>query len=368
MAHGLARAGQRVSVVSLSDGPETVTRQGPVEVHRVRRRPDWGRWKGLWRLNRVWPGFAWSAARRLRRIHAECPVDVVEAAECRADGLGVPLLPRRPRFVVRLHTAWVFIDRMNGVVPDSRKRFIYFQEACALRSADLVTAPSRAVVDLTRTWVRLGRRKVRVVPNPVDTAAFRPGPEGRAEEVLVVGRLEVNKGVLVMAEALPAILRRCPDVAVRFVGSDGVDAAGRSWRERLVERLGPGERERVHFERTTREELAARYRAAAVCVLPSLWENFPYALLEALSSGVPVVGTRTGGVPELIEDGVTGRVVPPGDAPALARAVGDLLDSLALRARMGAAARRRAEQRFSLEHVVPEMLELYRAVRDGGPS
>jgi glycosyltransferase involved in cell wall biosynthesis len=367
MAHGLARTGQRVTVIARADGPETVTQSGGIEVHRVRPGPDWGRLKGLWRLNRVWPGFAWAAARRLRQVHAENRVDVVEAAECRADSFWVSLLPRMPRLVVRLHTAWIFVDRMNRIVPDRRKRFVYRQEAWAIRRANLVTAPSRAIVQLTDAWVPLHRnRSVAVIPNPVNTDAFAPSRLANTGEVLVVGRLEVNKGVLVLAEAMPAVLRRCPRASFRFVGSDGTDAAGRSWRQQLLEELTPAERRRVIFEQTTREELIDRYRRAEVCVLPSLWENFPYALLEALSCGVAVVGTRTGGVPELIEDGVTGLLVPPADVLALADGVCTLLEDVGLRQRLGAAARQRVEERFSVAKVVPEMLGLYRAVSQGG--
>jgi glycosyltransferase involved in cell wall biosynthesis len=363
MANGLVRAGQRVTVIARADGPERVTRCNGIEVHRVRHGPDWSRWKGLWRLNRVWPGFAWAAARRLRQVQAENRVDVVEAAECRADGLFVSVLPGMPRLVVRLHTAWIFMDRMNRVVPDRKKRFIYHQEGCAIRRANLVTAPSRAIVRLTKSWVPLPRWVgVPVVPNPVDTDTFAPARAADTGEVLVVGRLEVNKGVLVLAEALPQVLRRSKQASFRIVGSDGMDAAGRSWRERLLDGLSSSERNRVHFERTTREELIDRYRRADVCVLPSLWENFPYALLEALSCGVAVVGTRTGGVPELIEDGVSGLIVPPADATALADSICTLLDDPGLRRRLGAAARQRVEERFSVAKVVPEMLGVYRLV------
>jgi glycosyltransferase involved in cell wall biosynthesis len=366
MAYGLARAGQRVTVIARADGPETVQRCDGVEVHRVRHGPDWGRWKGLWRLNRVWPGFAWAAARRLRHVQAENRVDVVEAAECRADGLFVSLLPGMPRLIVRLHTAWIFVDRMNCVVPDRKKCFIYHQEACALRRANLITAPSRAIVRLTNTWVPLPRRVgVPVVPNPVNTATFAPARAADSGEILVVGRLEVNKGVLVLEEAIPQVLRRSKRASFRLVGSDGTDAAGRSWRKRILDGLSSSERNRVRFECTTREELIDRYRRAEVCVLPSLWENFPYALLEALSCGVAVVGTRTGGIPELIEDGVTGLIVPPADAPALGDSICTLLDDAGLRRRLGAAARQRVEERFSVTKVVPEMLKVYGAVRGG---
>jgi glycosyltransferase involved in cell wall biosynthesis len=365
MAHGLTAAGQQVSVISLAEKQETVTQQGKVEVHRIRPRPEWNRWRGLWRLSRVWPGFAWAAARRLREIHAGRPVDVVEAAEARADSLLIPLLPRGPRAIVRLHTAWVFVDRLNGVIPDRRKRFVYWQEARAIRGADAVTAPSQAIVDLTATWVPFGRRTVPVVPNPVNTSTYSPNGAARTPEVLVVGRLEQRKGAALLADVMPEVLRRCPQCTFRFVGSDGADTAGRSWRERLLDGVPSADRHRVHFEQGSREDLIRRYRHAALSVLPSVWENFPYALLEAMACGLPAVGTRTGGLPELIEDGVSGLVVPPADPPALAAALCTLLDDVSLRERMGRAARQRVEERFSVEKVVPDMLSVYRSVREG---
>jgi glycosyltransferase involved in cell wall biosynthesis len=368
IALGLARMGQRVCVISLANGPETVTKRDGVEVHRVCRRPDWSRWKGLWWANRFWPGFAWAAAQRLRHIHSDHPVDVVEAAECRADGLFVPILRRRPRLVVRLHTAWVFVDRLNGIVPDWKKRLMYREEATAIRRADLVTAPSQAVVDLTQTWVHFGRQSVRVIPNPVDSAAYSPAGGDGAAEVLVIGRLEQRKGAGVLANVMPEVLRRCPRSSFRFVGGDGADPTGKSWRERLIAGVPADERRRVHFEQVPRSELVKRYQRAGVCVLPSVWENFPYALLEAMACGVPVVGTRTGGLPELIEDRVSGLVVPKADPAALTDGICTLLEDDGLRLRMGKAARQRVEDRYSLERVAPAMLEAYRAVRDGGRS
>lgn len=365
LAHGLARAGQKVTVISLAErGDDTVTQADGVEVHRIRRGPNWERVRGLWRINRVWPGFAWSALRRLRRVHRQFPVDIVEAAECLADSLFAPLLgPRRPALVVRLHTPWIMIDRLNGITPDAKKRLIYWQEARAIRSADLVTAPSQAVVDLTQTWVPLRRRVVQVIPNPVNVRLYSPaGAQLHTPEVLIVGRLEQNKGVALLAQSMPAVLRSCPDVLFRFVGRDGGDANGRPWSERLLDQVAPADRPRVVFEQLPREALIERYRRAAVSVLPSLWENFPYALLEAMSCGVPVIATRIGGVSELIEDGVSGLIVPPANPMALTEAICRLLQDPQLRQRMGRAARQRVQERFSIEAVVPRMLDLYRTV------
>ncbi len=369
MAHGLAQAGQRVTVIALARNGESVTRGGGVEVHRVPHGPQWDRRRVLWRLNRFWPGFAWAAARRLREIHAGDAVDVVEAAECRADSLFLPLLRRGPRVIVRLHTAWIFVDRMNGIVPDRRKRLIYLQEALSIRAADRVTAPSRAVIDLTKTWTHIGRTEIGVVPNPVNSATYSPPPAPpRTEEILVVGRLEVNKGSAVLEQAMPLILRRRPSASFRIVGKDGTAPCGRSWRQRILDALTPAERPRVLFEQTSRVELIERYRQAPLCLLPSLWENFPYAVLEAMACGVPVVASRTGGVPELVDDGVTGVLVPPCDPAALTEAVCSLLEDAALRQRMSRAARERVQERFRVESVVPRMLAVYRAVREGRRS
>jgi glycosyltransferase involved in cell wall biosynthesis len=362
MAHGLAAAGHRVTVISLAPGgEETVVRAGGVEVHRVRPSPNWDRWRVLWRLNRYWPGFAWAAARRLKAVHAAARVDVVETAENRADGLFIPLLRRRPRSVVRLHTPWAVVDRLNRVTPDRPRRWVYRQEALAIRTADVVTAPSRAVVDVTAECAPVRPGEVRVIPNPVDVGRYSPVEGPRADEVLVVGRLEERKGAGLLAEAMPDVLRRCPGSSFRFVGSDGADAAGRSWRERLAAGVPAADRARVHFEQVPRDVLLGRYRRAAVSVLPSVWENFPYALLEGMACGTPAVGTRTGGLPELIEDGVSGLIVPPADAAALADGLCRLLRDAGLRDRMGRAARARCLDRFSLDRVIPDMIDVYRA-------
>jgi hypothetical protein len=124
-----------------------------VKVHRVPPAPDWGRMKGLWRMNRIWPGFAWAAVQRLRIINKACPVDVVEAGEGRADSFFVPSMRRfwkvKPKIVVRLHTARIIVDRLNAIVPNWRLKVEYWLEKHAILSADALTAPTRAIVDVT---------------------------------------------------------------------------------------------------------------------------------------------------------------------------------------------------------------------------
>ncbi len=358
MAHGFARAGSRVTVISRATKTESVREGGGVTVHRVLPAPRFNSMKFLWRLSRYWPGFAWAAAQRFLKIHEIDRVDVVESAEAYADGFFVGLLRPRPPMIVRLHMALMFGHRLNGIVPDHKERFKYWLEKRSILGADIVTAPCQAVADLTQNWTQLEASRIKVVPNPVDTRFFVPDGQRPRQEIIMSARLEKRK-LGRLPEALPIILQRCPQAVFRFVGSDGIDESGRSWRERLSQCVPPDQRSRIVFEEAPREEMAQKYRQAAVAVMASRWENFPYALLEAMACGTPVVATRAGGLPEMVDDGVNGILVAPEDGGALADSVCTLLENQELQVRMGRNARRLVEERFSVDAVTPKMIEAY---------
>jgi glycosyltransferase involved in cell wall biosynthesis len=136
------------------------------------------------------------------------------------------------------------------------------------------------------------------------------------------------------------------------------EVARRVREERLpVDLRGPG----------SRSDAAAVLRGATVATLPALWwENCPMAVLEAAAHGVPVVATRMGGIPELVEDGRTGRLVEPGDAPALAEALGSLLTDPARARALGAAGRARVARRHAPERYLGCLLDAYRAAIAAG--
>lgn len=357
MAHAVAGAGHRVTVISRAVNAESVTTGDGVEVHRVAPSPTWDSIPALWRFNRIWPGFAWAAMRRIRQIHSEHPIDIVEAAEGRADSFFSGLIPGGPPVLVRLHTARVFVDRINKVPSLAAGRREYWLEKKAIAQASIVTAPSRAVIDLTKTWVPL--RNAVVIPNPVDTHKFSPGTSVRKPTVLYVGRLERNKGVETIASIIPVVQRQFPSAEFRFVGTDGTDENGVSWRERLYAAAGPNYQTQLKFEQLSREELPEAYRQAAVCILPSTWENSPYALLEAMACATAVVASNVGGIPEIVEHGVTGFLEQAGAAEAFAARIVSLLGDEELRKTIGERARARIEETFSVDRVAPKMIAVY---------
>jgi glycosyltransferase involved in cell wall biosynthesis len=113
------------------------------------------------------------------------------------------------------------------------------------------------------------------------------------------------------------------------------------------------------------DELAYAYSAADVFLLPSLADNLPNTAIESSACGTPVVGFGVGGVPEIVRDGETGRVVEPGDGAAFADAVRALLDDEELRARLGAGARAHAEASYEAAAVAARMADLYASL---GPA
>ena len=195
-------------------------------------------------------------------------------------------------------------------------------------------APSRFVRDRVVEG-GLPAAKVRVVPNPVVV----PEPVRRPDAPPVVaytGRLVEEKGVHVLLDAARELP---PGVRVRMSGSGRLTGAlaARVRGEQLpVDLLGPG----------TPTAVAAELRRATVAVLPALWwENCPMAVLEAAAAGLPVVATAMGGIPELVENGRTGLLVPPGDAASLAAALTAVVSDPGRARRMGLAGRERVRTR-----------------------
>ena len=111
-----------------------------------------------------------------------------------------------------------------------------------------------------------------------------------------------------------------------------------------------------------KDELLKQYRTAALCVVPSLWDNSPNTVYEAMAAGRAVVASRVGGIPELVADGETGLLTPPGDAGALADAITALLLDPDRRQAMGEAGRRRIRRLADLEENVDRRLAIYEEV------
>lgn len=213
--------------------------------------------------------------------------------------------------------------------------------------------------------LRVGRPgQFLTIPSGVDLARVRAaagrGPQVRRDMGLEAGtplvgavsRLAPVKGIAHLVGAMPEILRRCPGAHLLLAG----DGEERPALEAQAADLGVASR--VHFL-GFREDVEAVIAALDVFVLPSLNEGMGRVLVAAMALGVPVVATRVGGVPEVVEDGRQGLLVPAADPAALAMAIAAVLGDRMRAGAMGALGRARAE-RFSLAVMLERLAALYR--------
>jgi glycosyltransferase involved in cell wall biosynthesis len=207
-------------------------------------------------------------------------------------------------------------------------------------TAHAVIAPSRATADSVAGW----RVRPEVVYNGLPPSRGSRAPRA-ADGRLVVGTVAAvapRKGIDVLVEAVALVRERRPDVEFRLFG-DFLDDADADWARDVLARA-----REAGVEWTSNGDVWSELPRWDVFALPSRRDPFPLAVLEAMACGLPVVASDVGGIPEQL-GADAGRLVPPGDAQALADALVELAGNADLRARLGEAGRRRVEREFTIE-------------------
>jgi glycosyltransferase involved in cell wall biosynthesis len=234
-----------------------------------------------------------------------------------------------------------------------------------LRSAAAIIGNSAATLRAFRGLVPAER--LVVAHTFIDFERFGPGPDVRTElappghpVVGFVGFFRPEKGVDDFLDMAKILRARRPEIRFAAVGGDSPRATGRSFRAEMKRRAAAIGVDDVVCFTGPRDDVAEIMRSLDVLVVPSLDEGFGRVILEANAVGKPVVGSNAAGIPEVIEDGVTGILVPPRDPPALADAVLRILDDADWRARVAADAPGRVRQRFDPRRQVERIEEVWR--------
>jgi len=214
----------------------------------------------------------------------------------------------------------------------------------------------------------LSASRITVIPNGIrqPNQVIRPSEDVQSELgvpvdggcVACVARLEPEKDVHTLLRAMAEVISKAPEARCLVVG-DGSEAVRL---KHFASDLGVSAN--VVFT-GYRQDVSSIVSAADVFVLPSLAEPFGLVLVEAMALGKPVIATRVGGPLEIVEDGVTGLLVPPADPAAMAEAIRALLADPERRRAMGEAGRARFEAQFTAERMARETVEVYRKVLEG---
>ena len=321
--------------------------------------------------------FAGSALRKLNKIRGSFPVDITHA--------NLPLVPSfavpegfGKTLISTVHSTWKGEAEAIKGEPYSRlnpnEKFMVsfnwflriFEEKMLERSNKII-----AVSDFTRRellqYYKVKEEKIRVIHNGVDVNKFKPARDKRkAKEelglnpediaILSVGRLYARKGLFTLIESMPAVVRRFRNA--KFV----ISGKGQSneMKKLIAHAEKLGIRDNILFTGYFPDKkLPKLYQAADVFAFSTFYENLPFAVLEALSTGLPVVTTCVGGIPELIDSGKNGFLVQPVNAKELSDRVLYFLEHPAEANEMGFLARKIILERFDWRFIVKKVLKVY---------
>ena len=387
----LARLGHEVHVIA---GPPYQDVVPEVHLHRLKTSSFWGRLAGLlygydeyvrshplelfhpvnfyeytstrFSAAALLNMFSLRAREKLNELERERPFDIVHDNQTLAYGVWLMTLRGRPVLATihppiefdyehELLEARTFRRRLRLVV-----QYPWVMQRWVVPRLDRIIADSESSAAAVQQIYGLPQERVRVVPVGVDTDVFRPLEIERLPDgLLYVGHAEAaTKGVRYLLEALRLLRDEVPfHLTV-------VQPPGSTKARLLVDDLGLNGRV-TFLELISTDELVRQYNRARVFVSPSLAEGFGLPAAEAMACATPVIATTATSFPEVIEDGVSGVLVPPADAGALARAIRALLGDPDRCRALGQAAHQRVVARFSWRRTAQETLAVYEELASG---
>lgn len=378
LSHELARLGHEVHVVCVAKeaitgkDPEMVL-DGQVHVHRV----VWGEKLRLANLlNKTQPNThyllrsAFPMWKKFLELHKAHQFDAVEAPDHLAEGFFIAITRIAP-LVVRLHTPFskLVAEGYHNIKTDFDTYIVSTIERIAMSEADILSSPSVNLAEYVAADTGVPIEQIQIVRNPVNTKKFSPDgkkanlslPAG-CKIVYFAGRLEGRKGIKYLIQTVPEVVKAVPEARFVVVGADtNTEINNTSVLESLKSSLAQNNvLDKVQFvSHVPLSEMPEYYRMADVCVVPSLYDNAPYTVLEALASGKPVIGSTAGGTPEYIKPNVTGLHVPKADAEALAEAIIEILKDDSKRLACGKMAREVAENSYASNVIASEAIKTY---------
>jgi len=287
--------------------------------------------------------------------------DIIHAQDRRAGLVSSLMVGRKAPVVLTFHGVpdsaagrWVQSGPLHGRRPGMSGGSRLVADALLARRVGCTVAPSRAMADFLRRELRVPRNRLRVVRNGV-AIPRAPRQLNGIQTFATVGKFAPCKAMPVLVEAFAGFAAYRPGLRLRMVG-DGRD------RRRCEELAGQAADGGGSIEFTGyRTDVDAQLSQTDVFVLPSLNENLPLALLQAMALGLPCIASAVGAIPEVL-DGDCGILVVPGDVGSLRAAMKRMTDEPGLAARLGAKARRRVEERFSLSRCADDHVRLWQEI------
>jgi len=363
----LAALGHDVHVLTLSNIDKKEFNYEGVKVYRIQTgRPR--RW--LSRLSRhrlsgtaQWLDFSFQAYRRVAKLHKQKPFDILQFPNSRACGLVTSLLLPVP-YALRISCYRPVWNKLSGGNRNLDAKACEFLEFICYRLAKNIFAPSLRLKNMLAEKANI--KNVRVIRTPffqeilqLDDSVYKQYLGGK-DYLLFFGRLQMHKGAHILGQALSEVFSRLPGIYAVFVGLDASSPLGQSMRRYITQQCD-GSTERVIFiDALYHEQLYPVINGARLVVLPSLVDNLPNTMLEAMAFCKAVLGTIGCSFDEIIEDGRNGFLVNPGNPTELAQKIVEVWHRKDLD-EIGRSAARKIEE-LAPDKVVTQLIDYYREV------
>jgi len=370
LSRKLQRLGHNVHVVARHNVDSTETVDG-VSVNYVR---------GVGNpLTRYWR-FARSAFKKLEELNRKFGFNIIHA--------NLPLVPSFaiPKESVKalistVHSTWK--GEAQAIKHGSRRKLnpneklmlrfnslLRSYEKKLMKRSDALIAVSLYTKNELTELYDVDEEKINVIYNGVDTQKFKPnrdrvglrlelGLEEEQKIILCVGRLYYRKGIATLLQSIPEVVQKFEDA--KFVISGKGFKKNEERFRTLAERLKI-KKSVMFLGYVPDEKLPDLYAASDIFVLPALYENFPFAILEAQSTGLPVISTKVGGIPEFLTNNKNGLLVDPGDPEQLAQGIMTLLRDPELAEELGRCGRRLVKEKFAWPLITSQVVDLYRKI------
>jgi glycosyltransferase involved in cell wall biosynthesis len=367
LSHSLQKLGHNVHVVARDQQDSERTING-IQVHYI---------KGVGNaLTRYWR-FARSASKRIKELNKQNGFDIIHSNLPLVPSFAIPKNSAKA-IVCAVHSTWkgeaivTKRDNPKELNPNEKSmlRFNFvlrsYEKKLMKRSDALIAVSKYTVNELTELY-GIDKNKIHVIYNGVDIERFKPRPN-RAEirrefglekdkkVVLFVGRLYHRKGIETLLRSVPPVLKEFSNV--KFV----ISGTGFKQKEESLRKLAKELDIEDHVKflgYVPDEKLPLLYSASDIFVLPAIYENFPFAILEAQATGLPVISTKVGGIPEFLVDNQNGFVIEPRDPTQLTQRLLTLLQDAKLAKEMGDRGRKLIEEKFDWRLITGQVIDLY---------
>ncbi len=378
-ARALSEAGHSVHILCQDEGDLNRGRLGQnIFVHHVPFDDDL--FPGVWKIERFLPlndlRYSKAVAKKIESVQAEYALDIVETFDYFRQGFIYARRHNRLPVFFRLHgwsRKWGHtpfptpfptqetLGREMGCDPISttlslKERISWAMQRDTLLKADGLAAVSRDTADFVKQVWRINRN-IKTIYNAVDSQIFSPNGKKDPCQILFAGRLIPRKGIDVMAQALPLVIKEFPDVQLAVAGADAFSSDGKKNSQMLREAIGAKNFE--YLGTLPPDQLKIWLRKSSILIMPSYDEGLPLSALEAMASGCALIASTAGGLKELIHHEKDGLLVNPGDAMMLAKAILRLLQDEALRLKLAANGLKKVRTAYSYQKLVEESLKAY---------